>query len=170
VADKVKVEGPIAPLFLRVLSPKSGLDPAPNLAERIEAAIGVCQMKNLEAANYHTELGVYLVARLVSDFGDAYNKDLVDMRANKPAQMLWKVQSKRIELALKDLVKNVKNQPVEPKARQVADEATILIKSMQSYNQVNQNQLLLFSKMSAALRPSANEVFRGNKKYVIDLE
>jgi hypothetical protein len=92
------------------------------------------------------------------------------MRANKPAQMLWKVQSKRIELALKDLVKNVKNQPVEPKARQVADEATILIKSMQSYNQVNQNQLLLFSKMSAALRPSANEVFRGNKKYVIDLE
>lgn len=169
VADKVKVEGPIAPLFLRVLSPKSGLDPAPNLAERVEAAIGVCQMKNLEAANYHTELGVYLVARLVNDLADAYNKDLVDMKT-KPAQMLWKVQSKRLELALKDLAKNVKNQPVEPKARQLVDESTFLLKSMQSYNQVNQNQLLLYSKMAATLRPSANEVFRGNKKYVIDLE
>src|SRR5205823_4439484 len=90
-ADKVKVEGAIAPLILRVLSPKGGLDPAPNLAERVEAAIGVCQMKNLDAANYNTELGIYLVGRLVNDFADAYNKDLVDMRANKPAQMLWKV-------------------------------------------------------------------------------
>jgi hypothetical protein len=169
VTDKVKVEGPIAPLFLRVLSPKGGLDPAPSLAERVEAAIGVCQMRNLEAANYQSELGVYLVAKLVNDFADAYNKDLVDMRT-KPAQMLWKVQSKRLELALKDLAKNVKNQPVEPKARQLAEDATKLIKSMQTYTQVNQNELLLFGKMAATLRPASNEVYRGNKTFVIDLE
>ncbi len=170
VADKAKVEGPIAPLLLRVLSPKGGLDPAPNLAERVEAAIGVCQMKNLEAANYNAELGVYLVAKLVNDFADAFNKDLVEIRANKPPQMHWKVHSKRLELALKDLVKNVKNLPVEKKTQQMAGDATILIKSMQTYNQVNQNGLQRFSTMAATLRPASNEVYRGYKNFVVELE
>src|SRR5262249_9230220 len=46
------VEGPIAPTLLKVLAPNSGLDPAPGLAERIEAAIGICELKYSKVPDY----------------------------------------------------------------------------------------------------------------------
>ena len=167
--DNTKVEGPIAPTLLRVLSPKGGLTPEPGLAERIEAAIGVCQLNYAKSPSYHPETGIYLVGGLVKDFATAFNKDLA--KNPKLPEMLWRIQAKRLELGLKDLTKYAKIQPIEPQAKKLADSATPLLKSIQTFNQVNQNELQAFSKMLATLpRAPADSVYKGNKTYVIERE
>jgi len=170
VSDKVKVEGPIAPTLLRILAPKGGIEPSPGLAERIEAAIGVCQIKYAQVPDYQPEIGTYLVGLFVSELATEYNKDLVLIRGGKQPLLPWKIHSKRLENALKDLAKNAKNQPGEANAKKVADNAIPLIKYMQSYNQITQPDVLAFTKMVTTLRPTLTEVYKGNKKFVIALD
>ena len=50
------MEGPIAVTLLKVLVP-GNLDPAPNLAERNEAALGLCQMNYKNMPEYDTVYG-----------------------------------------------------------------------------------------------------------------
>jgi hypothetical protein len=171
---KNKVEAPVAPLLLRVLSPKSDLDPAPSLAERIEAAIGVCQMKSGKVEGYNTELGVHLVGLLLGDFATEYNKDLAAAKGAKrlPAELHWKIHSKRLEAALKDLVVNSRGQPAEKAAKQLEDAIPYVLRPMQASQPtaVDQTQLLNFRKMVNATRPASKEVFKGYKAFVVDIE
>jgi hypothetical protein len=161
-----KVEGPIAPTLLRVLSPKGGVEPAPGLSERIDAAVGICQLNYAKSPTYQPETGVYLVGALVKDFATAYNKDLA--KNPKQHELHWKIKAKLLEQALKDLTKNAKNHAVAPHAKKVADGATPLLKSIQTFNQVNAAELQLFSKMVASIPPApADLVYKGNKNYVI---
>jgi hypothetical protein len=164
-----KVEGPIAPTLLRVLSPKGGLVPEPGLPERVEAAIGVCQLNYAKSPNYYPETGFYLVGTLVKDFCTAFNKDLA--KNPKLPEMTWRIQAKRLELALKDLTKYAKNHTHEAHAKKVADNATLLLKSVQTFSQVNQNELQLFSKMLTGIPvPPSDYVYKGNKTYIIERE
>jgi hypothetical protein len=166
LVENNKVEGPIAPTLLRVLSPKGGLDPAPGLSERLDAAVGICQLNYAKSPTYQPETGVYLVGALVKDFAMAYNKDLA--KNPKQHELHWKIKAKLMELALTNLTKNAKNHAVAPHAKKVADGATPLLKSMQTFNQVNAAELQLFSKMLSSIPPApADLVYKGNKNYVI---
>jgi hypothetical protein len=184
-AFKGKVDGPIAPVFLRVLAPKNSFDVPPGLTEKIEAAIGVCQIKYASNANnngfkgpavpdYQPEIGVYLVGRLIHEFATEYNKDLVDIRANKPAMIHWRYQAKRLEAALKDLSANAKGHAIDAKVKSLEKAASDanLFPPMQGkmLNQVNQNGLLQFGKMVMTLRPPTANVYRSHKGFQIDLE
>jgi hypothetical protein len=173
VSGTAKIEGPIVPTLLKVLSPKGGLDLAPDLSERLEAAIGVCQMNLKYAGEYQGELGLHLVAMFVADFARAYNQDFSETGPDtkKPRRWEWRVQSKRLEEALKDMTKNAKGQPYAAKAKELEDYASVkLFPPMYAKNQtqVNQNDINLFGDEAKKLRPRTMQVYRTVKAYVID--
>jgi hypothetical protein len=176
VFEKGKVEAPIAPLLLRILSPKSGLDPAPRLAERIEAAIGVCQLKYSEVPDYQPEMGPFLVGLLLHELFTEYNKDLAEIGVDttRPARMLWSVHAKRLELALKDMVTRAKGQPIEANVKQLEATAAPVLKSMQgpakNRQRIDQGGLITFRNMVMNFRPKSNDVFKGVKGHSITLE
>jgi hypothetical protein len=171
VYDKNKIDPPIAPFLLRVLSPYTDLEPAPGLAEKVEAAIGVCQMQYKNVPEYQPELGVYLVGLLVADFMTEANKDVGQIAAGKSPAMHWRLADKRLELALKDLVNNAKGQPVEANAKRLEAAAGPLLKDMgkgKTIQGINPGMLNEFRKMAMSMRPKSNEVFKG-MKYTINL-
>jgi hypothetical protein len=102
-----KVNGPVAVALMRVLS-KDGLTPPPSLAERVEAAIGVCKLKAVGIESYRSDLAVALVGRLLLDFTDQYVVDYNASISQKKIPVLpWRVYAERLKDALeKDFLKN----------------------------------------------------------------
>jgi hypothetical protein len=177
VTGTKQVEGPIAPTLLKVLSPKSGLDLTPDLAERLEAAIGVAQMNLKYGGEYQGELGIYLVARFIAEFVTEYNKDLVLILAktgdeSPRGKLEWRIQAKRLEVALQDMAKNAKGQPYAAKAEQLEKDALLLLRPMQDKKQdkINQGSIKLFADEAVKYRPKTGQVYRNVKTYVIELE
>jgi hypothetical protein len=174
LANKTKIEAPIAPTLLRILSPKSGLDPAPSLSERVEAAVGICQMKCFNFVDhYQPEVGVYLVGTLLGDFMTASNKDLIEAKNTRPPAMLWKVNAKRLEMALLKLKESVKNQPIQKQADKMADTAREMLKAMQGTKevlQVDQTQLTQFRAQVNELKPKTTQIFKNVKTYSVEVE
>jgi hypothetical protein len=175
VFDKGKVDCPIAPLLFRILSPKSDLKPAPNLAEKLEAAIGACEIKYKDIPDYQPELQPYLVGLFLHEYFIEYNKDLAEIKGDtrKPARMTWKIHSKRLELALGDMVKRAKGQAgVEKNAKLLESAAVPMLGSMQGkeYKQINQQELLTYRNSVMNYRPKTNAVFNGIKGHIIELD
>ncbi len=171
---KTGVEAPVAPTLLRVLAPKSGMQPSPDLHERFEAAIGVCQIDYRKVPEYDPEIGLYLVSVLINDLATEYNRDLAAIKGDKRKQpyMHWRMNSKRLELALKDLAANAKGSPIASQANTLAMTATTLIKNMQStqLNQIEAPDLTTFRKLVSTLRPKSREVYKNLKGFTIEIE
>jgi hypothetical protein len=107
------VEGPVAPTLLKVLV-KGGLNPPASLHEKVEAAIGVCNMKySLKTMpDYYPDAAIYLVGETVLEFTDAYMQDYGQFGVKGPARKLprlpWATECKNLEKALKALKDNAK--------------------------------------------------------------
>ncbi len=179
--SKKSAEAPIAPFLLRVLAPKSDLQPAPNLADKVEAAIGIARMKYKKLEAYQPEVGVYLVGQTLAEFMTAENKDVgaVDSPdSHKVAAMHWRIDARRLELALKDMVVNAKGRPVEKLARKLQEGAAPILDGVAKGRPergkillvaINGPQLAQFRKMVTTLRPKSNQVFKDMPKSTIDL-
>ena len=176
VAGTAKIEGPIAPTLLKVLAPKSGLDLKPQLPEKLEAAIGICNMNLKNSGEYQPELGLHLVAMFVHEFAVEYNKDFAifgEKDAAPKARMEWRIQSRRLEEALKEMSKNVKGQPIATEAKRLEDYATeTFLRPMQGkkQTQITQGTLEPFRNEAMKLRPKNTQVYKTVKDYVITLE
>jgi hypothetical protein len=187
---KKTVEVPIAAFLLRVLAPKSDLEPAPNMAEKVEAAIGICHMKYKNVDAYQPEIGVYLVGQFLADFMNEAIKDSGPISNGKIAAMHWRVDAKRLELALKDLVANAKARgagdakgkgpTIDKRAKDLADAAVPLLKTIGQSKFVATNPMLdtpsqallnTFRNVMAKNnpRPASNQVFKDMPKYTIEL-
>lgn len=128
VADSSgKVVGtPTALLLLKVLA-KDGVQPEPSFSERLEAAIGLCQLQSRGLANYQPDYAAQFVGRLIVDFGVAYDAELGAMVKSRA----WKQDSLRLEDALNTL----KNDPLKDKY--VADFQTNAEKVLRRVQQLN---------------------------------
>lgn len=73
-------QGLVAPTLMKVLV-KGQLSPEPSLSEKIEAALGLCNMKYKDMPEYIPELGVHLVGATLVEFTNEYNKDFVKFAA-----------------------------------------------------------------------------------------
>jgi hypothetical protein len=173
-----QIEGPVAPTLLRVLA--GAIDPEPGLPERVEAAIGVCQIKYRFFPDYHPELGTYLVGKLLHDFFNAYNTDLPNLKGGtkRPAQMHWRIHSRRLDAALKEMAANAKvrsvdkESPEEALAKQLGRDALPFLKLMQDQQlrQIPQDQLRQFRDTVNKMRPKTNTAFKTLKSTPIDLD
>src|SRR5207302_976552 len=78
------LEVPVGYDLLRVLvKGKGAFDPAPALGERVEAALGICHLKNPDAAGYDPSVGVYAVGLCFLDYATEYAKDFVNIVGRK---------------------------------------------------------------------------------------
>ncbi len=101
----IKVEGAVAVSLMKVLM-KDGLTPPASLAERAEAAIGVCKLKVQNQDVYRSDLAVVLVGQLLLDFTEQYVVDYNAAVSTKKIPLLpWRVYAERLTEALKDFQK-----------------------------------------------------------------
>jgi hypothetical protein len=149
------IEGPVAPVLLRVLS--KNMTPEPGLGERIEAAIGVCGVKFNEkyrpVSEYNPEPGLYLVGRFLVDFANEYNKDRPNIRVKRAPLMPWKIESRRLELALKDFANHAKGSAIEKQARELESLAQPVLKVMSAGRGDEAIQLPALRQFALTLRP-----------------
>jgi len=124
------IEGPVAPLLLRVLA--KNMTPEPGLGERLEAAIGICGVKFNEKfrplTEYNPEPGLYLVGRFLVDFANEYNKDTPNIRVKRAPLLPWRIESRRLELAVKDFANHAKGSAIEKLARELESLAQPVLK------------------------------------------
>lgn len=176
-----KVEGPIAPTLLKVLGGKN-LGTEPKLAEKIEAAIGLASMKLAGIPEYKPDLAIYHVSLFLDEFARSYNGDWVNLgggaakaKDRKLPAMAWRVQAKRLELAMKEMADNAKY--IRADAPEASNRVVLLEKKargilipMQKYEkveQVNLNDLRAFAKTA---RPKDGKVFKTLKAAEVELE
>ena len=156
VLKKQDVEGAVAPTLMRVLL-KGGLTPEPSLAEKIEAGLGLCQIKSAELPAYQPETGIYLVCRMLDEFAGAYNKEFQGLKQGKSPPIPWKIQSERLRLGLDELVKNNKSKEADRVAR-AGKEFLSMIQAHK--NLTNPNGLSLVAR---EVRPTSTVLFKGVK-------
>jgi hypothetical protein len=100
-----EVEGPIAPVLLRVLIP-GAMTPEPNLHERNEAALGLCNMKSFDL--YEPEKTYYFINKtffeLAKDFSEDFTNIAAGDKRKMPTTFPWKYTSKAWEAGLKNLI------------------------------------------------------------------
>jgi hypothetical protein len=70
-----KVEGPVAYALLKVLTGE-GMNPAPSLSEKVEAAAGLALLRMDPDSSYKNDLALYLITQFIAqEFAPAYNED-----------------------------------------------------------------------------------------------
>jgi hypothetical protein len=177
--DKVnKVNGPVAYGLLKVLARnKEALNPPASLTERMEAAIGICNLKFNSKAEprelYQPDVGLYLTGLFMADFVNAYRADfprfgsgLVLKKGKKDAEATaipvqpWKTHAKRLETAFAKLVENSKTTPVDEKCKKFESACKNILKQMQDHKAVEPFDLGL---VESTLRPKEATIFRKAK-------
>jgi hypothetical protein len=170
---KGAVEGPVAPTLLRILSPKSGLEPAPGLAEKIEAMVGLAQMKFPNMPEYNPEPAIHLIGVGIIQMANEYSTDYVNFslkgKDRKLPIIAWKAQAKRLELALKDLLSNTaKANAGKDAAIALEAQARPILQAINSYDQVQ--GVVNFRNLVEKLRPKSGAAFKSLKAAEVELE
>ena len=153
----------IAPTLLRVLI-KKGMEPEPSLSEKLEAAIGVCNLKIDNASPYQPEMGVYLVARFLDEYIRTYAGDFANLKQGlKPPPIAWRIQSERLRLALDTMVKNTQGTPAKAAAERIAQFGKDYMTLISGYKLLENPNA--FRAIAEAVRPKSNELFKGVKDW-----
>jgi hypothetical protein len=171
-----KVELPAAYELVRALASKDGLTPSPDLTEKCEAAIGVCKMKAKWIEEYQPEPGLYLLGRFLVEFVNDYTKDYPNF-AVKGKQTVksiprlpWKLEAKRLLKALDELDGNLQaGTAVHAKARTLVGTAKVFLGTIGTLGRIDQGDVPALHKMVESLTPANGELFKGNKKFQVDL-
>jgi hypothetical protein len=98
-----KVEGPIALTLMKVLVP-GNLNPPPTLAEKNEAALGLCAIK--ATSTYDSKPMLPYVAATLIELNKTYAEDLPNIKAGQ-AHFAWKIEGARWRKALDALVEPI---------------------------------------------------------------
>ena len=157
-----KVDGSVVGSLLKILDPMNGMTPPPSLQEKIEAAIGICQIKLIPNSLYLPELGIYRVGTLLVEFADAYQKDkrVVGTIRSIP----WKVQGERLTQALKLQVKNLDNsEPARKKAQVLLDTVDPDLKAIKAHLDNLPDDPKALGKVVNGMKPPTRAVFTGIK-------
>jgi hypothetical protein len=108
---KDEIRAPVAYALGRVLAEgKDGLSPPPVPSEKVEAAIGLCQMQVQMVPKFQPDLVLSLLSKFLMEFTQDYRTDHVQFTTKQPAVGLpntpmlpWKYSATRLRQALKDL-------------------------------------------------------------------
>src|SRR5262249_11031349 len=161
-----ELKGLAAYQLLRVLvKGKGAYDPPPSLSERVEAAIGLCQLKDPDRdADYDPSVAVYAVGLCFLDFVSEYKKDYVnltvrtkDPKASKVPANCWRIQSARFKQATEDLRVNTKNTPAQANAQKLARDVGKIADSIITYGPVEESDVL--RKMVSTLAPKTGRFY-----------
>jgi hypothetical protein len=169
------VEGPAAYELLRVLvkTGKDAYDPPPSLSERVEAALGLCYLKDpLGDAGYDSSVAIYGVGLCFLDYATEYSKDYLNFREregknaktadSKIPTMPWRIQSERFKQGAKELVADApKGTDAQKKAQVLERDLSKIADSMKAYKPVTLDELIIFRKMvNNTLAPKTGQLYK----------
>ena len=169
-AYKGTLEAPVAAGLVKVLAKK--VQPEPSIHERLEAAIGVCQFTKY-VDEYDPKIGIYLVGETLSDIFAEYKRDFGNIalkgKERKPTYLAWKLQSKRLEYAMKDLIENTRGTPSANSAQTIATMTLPILRAMANNEALDQDQA--FRAAVQKLRPTGSKtLFKNEKGSMLDVE
>jgi hypothetical protein len=172
---KDAVKGPVAYHLLKVANGsavKAG--PPYALAERLEAAIGICQLKS-GPTKYNAELGAAVVGKVVADFVDAYIDDyhyfsIKDKEPNAPrrqSRLPWKHYALRVDEGVKKMVANLPKDSAAGQKLKTGTNAAKFLDDISKGKEIDSAGAL--QQEMEALRPANLEVYEGNKEFMLPL-
>lgn len=169
-AYKGTLEAPVAAGLVKVLAKK--VQPEPSIQERLEAAIGVCQFTKY-VDEYDPKIGIYLVGETLSDIFGEYKKDFgnisLKQKDRKPTYLAWRIQSKRLEYAMKDLIENTRGTPSAKNAQELATLTLPILKSIANSEGLEQEQN--FRAAVKRMRPTGTKtLFKNEKGSMLDVD
>jgi hypothetical protein len=101
IGKKKSPDGMVAPTLLKVLA-NNDMQPPPSVQEKVEAAIGLLNMKYPNMPEYNPDLATYLVGKTLVEFATEYNTDLTNFSDKKrPSYLPWKDDARRLQEAIK---------------------------------------------------------------------
>jgi hypothetical protein len=176
---KKKVHGPAAYYLLYIAMGGRFADGTPplTLPEKVEAILGVCNLKLGDTPQYNAELGIYATALCLSEFFAEYNKDYAffakvkggkDTKRVAPRieEITWQTLAARLEDGL-----NALNSSLSPDSKKKLEglkskistgaSATALSIVKDRRDPVPQEIPQLLADYAASIRPSGGEVFSG---------
>ena len=170
-----EIEGPVAYELLRVLvRGKDGFDPPSTLAERVEAALGLCQLKDPQGdTDYDPSVAVYAVGLCFFDYMMEYSKDYANIVGRKKMgafktdgpdvkipTMLWRIQSERFKAAAKELVTNTKGTPAHTNAVSLEKNVSNFAEAIRGYSQVPDMPRIEFRKLVERMEPKTGQLYK----------
>jgi hypothetical protein len=173
--DKKETRGLAAHGLVRVLvSGKDALDPPTTLSERIEAAIGLCQMKAEIDPQAQADLVVGLVGKTLVEFAQKYRDDQAVFAAKEPGRvplLPWKFHAERLKQALKDLQANLPAGAAKAKAAAQAldKEATAMLDKIRSRKALDEAAIQALQDAVRGLPRPPGNVYEGLKEPHIEL-
>jgi hypothetical protein len=169
------VEGPAAYELLRVLvkTGKDAYDPPPSLSERVEAAVGLCQLKDPGGdADYDPRMAIYAVGLCFLDyateyandylkFSERYEKNPKGADTTKIPKMPWKIQSERFKQGAKEFVTDApKGSTAQKNAQRLERDLSKIADSMKAYKPVTLDELIIFRKVVNELAPKTGQLYK----------
>lgn len=158
-----RIEGPAVHGLVKVLL-KDGLYPLPSVAEKCEAAYGLCGLKATPIPDYQGEASVYLVGQALLAFADAYQKDWVNLgglgKDKKLPRLPYKIHAERFLQGLQELQVNTRDTPANQLAKRLQDSAREMLTNIKFYRQINVQDL---QRAVTGMRPKTGTLFKNVK-------
>ncbi len=136
--DHPNPQGLVAPTLLRVLA--GNIQPPPSSQEKIEAAIGLCNMKYPNMPEYNPALATYLIGQTIVDLSAEYSKDLQNFAIGKDKNLpyiAWKSEAARLKAGLDVFAKNANTDAAKKAAIELKINADSNLGAMMSYATLN---------------------------------
>jgi hypothetical protein len=124
-------------------------------------------MKARDIEEYDPAIGVYLFGVFLTDFVSEYKKDLNNIKQapknRQPTYFAWRIESKRLDAALSDLMKNTGPALGKdlPKLQALETVARAVLREIYSSDAIGREQDL--RKAVQNLRPSTKVLFKDGK-------
>jgi len=138
--------------LLRIAAADPRVVPPPRLDERLEAVIGLAQMRPDLSPDYQQDLAAFFIARFVREFAKLAN-DQQNTRGTDRTQP-WKIDGARLGEALAAMKAGTKN----PYASKVADQCIPLAAAIEKGATANPGDL---SDWLANNPPTSTQLFKG---------
>lgn len=170
-----KIEGPVAELLVQILSPKSPFEPAPSLPEKLEAAIGLANMKLDDIPEYQSDVAIFLIGSTLMEATDQYRADLANFQAkgaDKKPFVHWKGYADRFKLALKAQVANHNGTGLNAqlaRAKKLDEQGTRLLDAIERYADAPDPRAL-WQALKPQLLPSDADLYKSIKSPPVVLE
>lgn len=169
-------DGLVAPTLMKVLAKKGGIQPPPDLQEKVEAALGLCILEYPKMPEYLPEPAIYLVGQTMVEFVNEYNKDWGNFTAvgadKKTPYLAWKTEGRRFEAGLKKMAENAEGNPAAAKAvTDLKKESKAILDKIIAHNLVDQPVVQNFGLLVTRLRPkTGGQCFKTLKVAEIPLD
>jgi len=170
--NKGTVKGPVAFQLLRIASGEPvKVGPPFTLSEKLEAAIGLCQLK----PGHNVELAAFVVANDLVEFATAYAEDYAyfsgKVAKDEPKRLPllpWKLYALRFDAGLNALQNSLpKDSPTAKKVSTLRTDVQKMLVDISQYRQIDTPPLL--QQDAAALQPATGEVYPGSKDFTLPL-